>query len=328
MDDLVSVITPCYNGEKYVNDFLKSVLNQSYSNIELIFVDDGSTDDTKSIVESYREKFLIKGYQLIYIYQENKGQASAINKGLKLFKGKYLMWIDSDDIMLPSNVADKVNFLDRNPDCGFVIGKGVCVKSDNIDKPVCCIQRISPEGEDSLFEDLIMGRNVVFCPGVIMARREAILRSIPTLEIYESREGQNWQLMLPLAYHYKCGYLDKVVFKCVEHSDSHSRMKRTYRQWIERFNNFEDLLINTIVNIPDIKNQDTEKYTHLVREKYLQQKLLYACMNYDFHNSRLYKKEIVRNGYKSIKYDTVFKYFIMRVVRRLSRCLRNDQNKK
>ena len=104
MKKLVSIITPCYNGEKYVDRFLTSVLNQTYNNIELIFVDDGSTDKTKDVVLSFKEQFEKRGYDLIYIYQKNAGQAAAINQGLKVFKGEFLMWIDSDDLMFPSEM--------------------------------------------------------------------------------------------------------------------------------------------------------------------------------------------------------------------------------
>ena len=75
MKELVSIITPCYNGEKHVHRLLESVLNQTYTNIELILVDDGSTDETKKIVLSYQEKFTEKKLKLNYIYQENKGLA-------------------------------------------------------------------------------------------------------------------------------------------------------------------------------------------------------------------------------------------------------------
>ena len=82
MMPLVSIISPCYNGEKYLSCFLESVLSQSYDNIELIMVDDGSTDRTKEIICSFEDKFRNRNLSLCYIYQENRGQAAAINRGL------------------------------------------------------------------------------------------------------------------------------------------------------------------------------------------------------------------------------------------------------
>ena len=70
-EGLVSIITPCYNGEKYVEKYLNSILNQTYTKIEVIFINDGSTDNTERIVKNFIKRFEKKGIKLIYIYQEN-----------------------------------------------------------------------------------------------------------------------------------------------------------------------------------------------------------------------------------------------------------------
>ena len=95
--EIVSIITPCYNNASIIYRLLDSILNQSYPNIEMFVIDDGSTDNLSSIIRNYIAKFEKKGYSLTYIYQENQGQSVAINNGLKLIKGKYLVWPDSDD---------------------------------------------------------------------------------------------------------------------------------------------------------------------------------------------------------------------------------------
>ena len=70
----VSIVTPCYNGEKYLERFLKSILNQSYGNIELIFINDGSTDQTEEIIKKYKEEFDLHNIELTYLFQENAGE--------------------------------------------------------------------------------------------------------------------------------------------------------------------------------------------------------------------------------------------------------------
>lgn len=214
--ELVSIISPVYNGEKYIGNFLDSVLGQTYTDIELILIDDGSTDNTQEVVGNYIDKFNARQYKLEYIRQhENKGQAAAINVGLKVFSGTYMMWMDSDDILFPEAIEKKVGFLKNNPDIDFVLNKGEVVNYSDIDKPIGILERKHTEDDDRLFEDLLSERNVVFCPGTIMVRRDSIIKALPDLNIYESREGQNWQLMLPLAYTCKHGYLDEVLFKYV-----------------------------------------------------------------------------------------------------------------
>ena len=94
---LISIITPSYNSAKLIKRLLDSVLVQSYPNVEMFVIDDGSLDDTKTIVEYYIPLFQNRGYCLNYIYQSNGGQSSAINNGLKLVTGEYLAWPDSDD---------------------------------------------------------------------------------------------------------------------------------------------------------------------------------------------------------------------------------------
>ena len=89
---LISVIIPVYNGEKYVKDAIESIFNQSYKSIEIIVIDDGSIDNTASIVSRFPE--------VIYFFQENQGVASARNKGLSLAKGEYIAFLDADDTYL------------------------------------------------------------------------------------------------------------------------------------------------------------------------------------------------------------------------------------
>jgi len=114
MKPLVSLISPCYNGESYITRFLDSILNQTYPNLELLIINDGSTDRTEEIILNYESDFILKGYTLIYIYQDNAGQSAAINKALPIFKGKYLSWVDSDDY-LPVDAIEKKGKLYGGP---------------------------------------------------------------------------------------------------------------------------------------------------------------------------------------------------------------------
>lgn len=256
--DLVSIISPCYNGEKYLSLFLDSVLSQTYKDIELIVVDDASTDRTGDILKKYIPLFSEKNIIFKIITKDvNGGQAAAINEALPIFSGEYMMWMDSDDILYSCAIEKKVAFLKNNPDLGFCLCWGEVVNSDALSNTIGMVRRVKPAGDDNLFEDLINCRNVVFGPGTILVKSDSFKKVIPSLHIYESREGQNWQLMLPLAYSLKYGYIEEPLFKYVVHNDSHSHSKRNFSQQIRRQNNFIILLNKTIENIEEIKGKQT-----------------------------------------------------------------------
>lgn len=108
---LVSVILPVYNVELYLAECLDSVLNQSYSNFELIAVNDGATDGSANILSDYQEKF---GAKLIVLEQINQGLSAARNTGLGAIKGEFVYFLDSDDWILPNTLEKCVDALCKN----------------------------------------------------------------------------------------------------------------------------------------------------------------------------------------------------------------------
>ena len=112
---LVSILTPMYNTAKYVHRLLDSVLSQDYPAIEMIVVDDGSTDGSADVVNSYAERFAAKGYTLRCVRQENSGQSVAVKNGLPLVTGEYLTWPDSDDFYsTPDAISKMVSVLEAS----------------------------------------------------------------------------------------------------------------------------------------------------------------------------------------------------------------------
>lgn len=109
----VSVIVPVYNGEKYIREAIDSILNQSYKDFEVIVIDDGSKDNTLSIVKEYDGKIRWKS-------QENKGQASATNEGVKMAEGEYVAYLDADDVCMPERLEVQVKYLDNHLNVGLV----------------------------------------------------------------------------------------------------------------------------------------------------------------------------------------------------------------
>lgn len=104
---LVSIIIPVYNGELFIREAINSCLNQTYDNIEIVIVNDGSTDQTDKIVQ---REYINK---VRYFKKKNGGVASALNLAIKQAKGKYISWLSHDDVYLPNKITDQIDFLNN-----------------------------------------------------------------------------------------------------------------------------------------------------------------------------------------------------------------------
>lgn len=262
---LVSIITPCFNGEPYLERYFNSILRQTYAPLELIFINDGSTDRTEQIAEHYRSALEEKGIRFTYLYQENAGQAAALNRGLKLFTGEYLTWPDADDEMTPDCIEKKVAYLQNNPELDMCICKIAQVDEHNPDTITGILERGVSDDADNLFEDLIFLQNVFYVPGGYMIRSSALDAAIPNREIYPGRGGQNVQLLLPLAHLGKYGYMDEVLYKYFVRSDSHSHSLNTSEKNIRQYELFEKLLMETLKRMP---GNIYFRYQDKIRRKY------------------------------------------------------------
>lgn len=138
---LVSVIVPTYNSASYIGKTIGSILNQTYRNIELIIVDDGSTDKIKEIVAD----FVSTDERVKYVYQLNEGAPSARNRGLKMPKGDYVIFFDADDIMLPNSIS---LFIKNSKNKDLIIGDFINIDENGLKKN---------ENTNYFFEKIIKG---------------------------------------------------------------------------------------------------------------------------------------------------------------------------
>jgi len=113
-EGLVSVVIPCYNQAHFLGEAIESVLAQSYKGFEIVVVDDGSPDNTSEVASRYEEVRLVR--------QENRGLAGARNRGLAEAKGEYVVFLDSDDRLMPEALEVGVRELEAHPECAFVCG--------------------------------------------------------------------------------------------------------------------------------------------------------------------------------------------------------------
>lgn len=284
MNKLVSIVTPCYNGEQYVHRFLNSILSQTYDTIELIFVNDGSTDGTEDVVLSYQEKFKEKSIQFKYIYQENKGLGGAINTGLKQVTGAYLCWPDSDDYLEPKSVEKRVEILNTFPEYAVVTSDAYIRDINCLDEETSLLaSNDNNKFQENQFELLLAGESV-FCSGTHMMRMSAFLETHPNGQIFPCRRGQNWQLLLPVYYKYKRYFLDEPLYNYIVYNTSMSQGDTTEEKKLYRSKEHEEILINTISSMI-MDSNEKEKYITLIKTRYAKRNLSIA---FEFGNKELF----------------------------------------
>ena len=309
---LVSIITPCYNGEKVVSKLIESVLFQTYPNIEFIIVNDGSTDRSEEIILSYEQSFVEKGYKFKYIKQDNKGLGGAINTGLKHFTGEFLCWPDSDDYLELNSIEVKVNFLIENPQYGVVTSNAYIRKHGNLTsyKKLVSTEETYVYNENQ-FDYLLNGRGP-FCSGCHMLRTEMFLQVNPERSIFEARRGQNWQLLLPMYYKYKRAFIDIPLYNYIEYSNSMSRDK-TYEEYITRLVEHEEIIIKTLEMIEDIQKVDLSDKKEYIKEKYIHEKLILSA---DANDRELFFEQYkIKKKYGITNYEKYI-YFKMKLMSR------------
>jgi glycosyltransferase involved in cell wall biosynthesis len=197
---LVSVIIPVYNGERYLAEAIESVLAQTYRPIEVIVVNDGSTDGSADIAQSYKIR---------YIYQPNQGVAVARNAGIAAARGDLIAFLDQDDLWAPNKLSVQVDYLLKHPRVDYVIAK----------------QRIFLESgtvlPSWLKSELLENKQSGFLPGTLVARKTVFERIGNFDSAYKVGSDADWffrakDTSVPLAI------LDQVLLRKRVHSDNES----------------------------------------------------------------------------------------------------------
>jgi glycosyltransferase involved in cell wall biosynthesis len=250
---------------------LDSICEQNYNNIELIIVDDGSTDNSKNVIDSYHNRFEQEGIKLQYIYQSNRGVSSAIDNGLKYVNGQYFCWPDADDFLAPTSIKERVDFLEQNSEYGLVRSDAYLYYEYDLQKPIGYISRKHKDRfkVDNLFEDYILERNIFFCPVCHLVRTVAFKDVNPEMSIYHGKKGQNYQLLLPLIWKYKFGYIDKPLCHYViyRQSISHSDTDTNYHKIKFKYDDLQTTIIETLKRM-NLSDMDFKRYSEMTYNKY------------------------------------------------------------
>ncbi len=261
----ISIISPCYNSEGFVHHLLDSIINQTYKNLEFIIVNDGSTDKTLDVLNSYKPKFKQAGIDYKIISTENGGQASAVNTALKQITGEYLIWPDSDDYF-PSNAIEILyNFLKVNPEFQMVRGGVNFCNEETLE--TIKIKTASNPDNHNLFDMLLKGKDIYCFAGNYLIKTDVFFKNNNGKDIFISREGQNIQILLPASYNGKCGNINDIVYNCMVRVNSHSNRRRTLKKDLNRQNEIINIYTNTINKLP-ASAKEKKKYINLIKRRY------------------------------------------------------------
>ncbi len=286
-EELVSIIIVCYNGEKFVKRSIQSILNQTYNKIEIVFVNDGSTDNTEKKLKELINVIKKRGYGIQYLKKENGGAASALNEALKVFNGKYLSFLDVDDELEKTSIEKRVKYLQKNKEYGLVRTRGKII-DDETNQVIGHIQHKSKKIKTDIFDDLIMEKDIWVSNGCYMIRYDAFIDSIPNKSIFIHNGGQNWQILLPITNKYKCGYIDEELFIYHLVRGSHSHNDENFESKYNRYNGHEEILTEVLKNMGKYR-----EYEKKLVDKYARKKMIL---------SRKYKrKKELKIEYKKLK---------------------------
>lgn len=210
MPGKVSLIIPIYNAEKYLQDSLTTILRQDYENVEIIVVNDASTDATENILNDFEKKFREKGFSYIIVNRErNGGLCAAINSGLLIASGEYLCFPDADDELSPNYISSMVFVLEKNKYMGWVrCNYTIVLEEENREYDVILPKQSVYQNDYYDFISKLVPHNA----WNMMVKREYFETCIGK-QIIDSRLTQEWALLLPLSYVSNYGRCRDVLYR-------------------------------------------------------------------------------------------------------------------
>ena len=303
MKPLVSVLTPCYNEEKHIGNYIEKMLNQTYDNVELVIVNDGSTDNTEKIIQKYKQRIEKRGFKLTYKNQKNRGVGGAIQQALKIMNGEFFCWCDSDNYYDDTYIEKNIKIFMNNNEVNIVRCDGLLFYENNLKEPYHQFSKFNNDKFcKKLFLNAILEENFHF--GCAMIKTSAFDKVCKNKEIYESRKGQNWQILLPMFYYYDSYYIDENLFFYINRNGSITNQCDSKEKMIELQNEHERILLETIKRM-GIK--DSKYYERIIKRKYILRRISIAETYNDNDMLKKQKKNLK-------KFDNIFnrlKYFVL-----------------
>ena len=282
MNSLVSVIIPTFNGEKFIVEAIESVLDQSYKNFEILVVDDGSTDNTISVLKTFKGKVQI-------LQKPNGGPASARNLGIRHSKGDFIALLDHDDFWLQDKLILQMQKFAENPEVAMVFSDAY-IFDDNSQTDVTNYFSIQRPARGFVFPQLLM-RN--FIPNLTVVAKKTVFQEFGLFDTSgRAASTDDYYKWLEVSLHYQVEFIDRPLAKFRLHES-----------------NFSHNLERTIKEDFYIINQIFKKFPQLTSSYQALKKKRFADLYYRL--SRLHQKaqdyeSAIDNAKLSISQDILF----------------------
>jgi len=234
----ISVLMPTYNCGKYISQSIKSISNQTFKDFEFVIIDDGSTDNTEEIINTFKDS------RIIYKKTENKGTSAALNYGLRLCSYDWVARIDADDLNVPTRLETQTSFLNENPDYDIVSSWSVYFRNKN--KILFLLKE--PVENKNIYKFLNL-HNPINQSGVIY-KKDVILN-----------EGYNESFLYNEDFELFYRIRDKVKFYNIPEFLVYTRVREDSKTFSQRNRNLYDMLFNpAFKNLVDAKSKGDHFY--------------------------------------------------------------------
>jgi len=224
----VSIVIPAYNAETFIEETMDHAFKQTLTDFEIIVVDDGSSDRTKQVIEKYTDK-------VKYIYQKNQGTSAARNNGIDHAQGKYIAFLDSDDIWFPLKLERQINFLESNP---------------KIDLVGCDAELINESGEsfnklysrgkkydvppDEMLAQLLKRDFIPFSSVVV---KKSLVRNLGGFDL--SMVCEDYEFLMRAVQKYNIAFIDEVLMQYrISPNNKSQNLENHHRDIIKIMNKF------------------------------------------------------------------------------------------
>jgi glycosyltransferase involved in cell wall biosynthesis len=180
----VSIVIPTFNRATLLSESISSVLRQSYSNFEVIVVDDGSTDSTVDVVNSFPDQ------RLIFLKQENKGRSAARNRAIAQARGRYIAFLDSDDVYLEGKLERQIDYMDSHPEMAMTYTSALCIDGKGDLLP----QKYEATVSGKIHKDIAFFIPVTITLPTVMVRRE-VFQTVGSFDeaMYRFEDTDMWR---------------------------------------------------------------------------------------------------------------------------------------